>query len=136
MGYKRGDEVIVKWKTKLLLAKLSANFDGSLKEIDVTNDSSAGFEEMLAGDLGASVSFSNVFDPTAAVGQGANDLFADFLAKSSGPLVFGGPVAVTDKVFTGTAYITKIAMKGSHGDKVTADVTFKITGSYTYVAAT
>jgi hypothetical protein len=136
MAYKRGEEMVIKWKTKLLLGKLSANFDGSMKEIDVTNDSSAGFEEMLAGDLGGSVSFSGVYDPTHASGQGANDLIADFLAKGSGALTFGGATPTTDKAFTGTAYITKCAIKGSHGDKATCDVSFKFTGAYTFVAVT
>ena len=72
MAYKKGDEMVIKWKTKLLLGKLSANFDGSMKEIDVTSDSSAGFEEILAGDLSGSVSFSGVYDPAHASGQGAN----------------------------------------------------------------
>lgn len=29
MAYKKGDEMVIKWKTKLLLGKLSANFDGN-----------------------------------------------------------------------------------------------------------
>jgi len=135
MSYKKGDEVAVKWKTHLLIAKLSANFEGSIAEIDVTNDSSAGFKESLPGDAGASVSFSAVYDPAATTGSGIDDLISDALSKSVGTLVFGG-TTVGDKVFTGSAYINKFSKKAQHGDKVTADISFVITGTYTYAALT
>ena len=135
MGYKKGDELAIKWDAKLLLGKLSAGFEGSTDTIDCTNDGSAGFKESLPGDIGGSVSFSSVYDPAAIAGGGVEDLKTAWLAKTVKALIFGG-TAVADKIITVNAYITKFSMSANHGDKVTADVTFQITGPIAFSAVT
>ena len=130
MSYKKGDEIAIKWNGKLLLGKLSAGFEGSTDSVDVTNDSSAGWKESLPGDKGGSVSFSAVYDPTAAVGQGCDDLEADWIAGTIRTIIYGGTTA-GDKIKTASAYISKYSGSGKYGDKVTSDVTFQITGAIT-----
>lgn len=130
MAYKLGNEMAIKWATKLLLGKLSAGFEGSTDSVDVTNDSSAGWKESLPGDKGGSVSFSAVYDPAAAVGQGCDDLEADWIAGTIRTLAYGGTVA-GDKILSASAYISKFSKSGSHGDKAACDVTFQITGAIT-----
>ena len=135
MSYAKGDEVVLKWNSHVLVAKLTANFDGSVAEIDTTNDSSAGFKESLPGDVSGAVSFSAVYDPAATAGTGIDDLIADALAKTVHTLTFGGNT-VGNKIFSGQAYINKFSRKGQHGDKQTGDVSFVFTGQYTYAALT
>lgn len=135
MAYKKGDELAVKWATKLLLGKLSAGFEGSTDAIDTTNDDSAGFKSSLPGDIGGSVSFSAIYDPAAAAGQGTEDLKADWLAKTVKPIIFGG-TTVGDDVFSANAWISKFSQSANHGDKSTCDVTFQITGPITQSVAT
>lgn len=134
MAYQLGSQMAVKWATKLLLGKLSAGFSGSLGSVDTTNDSSNGFKESLPTDLSGSVSFSGVYDPLSATGQGIEDLKADWLAKTTRPLIFGG-IVTADKTTTATAYISKFALSAKHGDKITADVTFEFTGSFASTVA-
>jgi len=127
MAYKKGDEIAILWNNKILLGKLSAGFEGSTDVIDFTNDSSAGFKENTAGDIGGSVSFSAVYNPAAATGQGCEDLKADWLAKTVRELAFGG-TAEADNVLIANAYITKWSQSAPHGDKSSVDVTFQLTG--------
>jgi len=127
MSYKKGDEIAVKWNAVLLLGKLAAGFEGSTEVIDTTNDDSAGFKTAMPGDIGGTVSFSCVYDAEAATGAGAVDLEADWLSKVVHPLVYGG-TAVGDMIKTVNAFIIKCSQTGKHGDKVTYDVTFHITG--------
>lgn len=134
MAYQLGSQMAVKWNAKLLLGKLSAGFSGSLGSADVTNDTSAGFKESLPTDLSGSVSFSGVYDPSVATGQGVEDLKIDFMAKTVRTLIFGG-VVTADKITTAQAYITKFALSAKHGDKITCDVTFEFTGSFASGAA-
>jgi len=89
----------------------------------------------LPGDIGGSVSFSAVYDPAALTGQGVEDLKADWLAKTVRPLVFGGTV-IGDKIITVQAWISKFSMSAKHADKVTADVTFQITGAIVFSTIT
>lgn len=131
MAYKKGSEIAIKWATKILLGKLSASLEMSTDSIDVTNDTSNGFKESLPGDLGATVSFSGVYDPAAAVGQGCEDLRADWLAKTTRVLLFGGTVT-GDKTTSATAYISKLSQSAGHTDKAAFDVTFTITGAITF----
>ena len=130
MSYKKGEEIAVKWNTKLLLGKLAAGFEGSTDVIDTTNDDSAGFKSSLPGDIGGTVSFSAIYDPAAAVGQGCSDLEADWLSKVVHALIYGG-TTTGDKIKSFNAYITKCSEGAKHGDKVTFDVTFQITGPIT-----
>jgi len=134
MSYKKGEELALKWNAKLMLGKLSANFEGSTDAVDTTNDDSAGFKSSLPGDIGGSVGFSGVYDPAAAVGQGIEDLKADWLAKTVHSLIFGG-VTAGDDITTVQAWISKFSLSAKHGDKVTADVTFQITGAIVFSAA-
>jgi len=134
MSYKKGDELAVKWATKLLLGKLSASFEGSTDSIDTTNDDSAGFKSSLPGDIGGSVSFSAIYDPAAVAGQGCEDLKADWLAKTVKTLVFGG-TTVGDDIVSASAYISKFSQSASHGDKSTCDITFQITGAIALAVA-
>jgi len=130
MSYKLGQEQGIKWATKLLLGKLSAGLELSTDSVDVTNDTSAGFKEHLPSDLGGTVSFSAVYDPAATVGQGCEDLKADWLSKSIKALTFGGLVT-GDKITSANAFITKFSQSAKHGDKITCDVTFQLTGAIT-----
>ena len=130
MAYQLGSQMALKWNTKIMVGKLSAGFSGSTGSADVTNDTSAGFKESLPTDLSASVSFSAVYDPAAAAGFGCEDLKADWMAKTVRTLIFGGTVT-GDHITTGSAYISKFALSAKHGDKITCDVTFEMTGTFT-----
>ena len=115
------------WNTKQLLGKKSASLDMQAAKVDTTNDDDAGFESSLPGDISGTASFTGVYDPAHATGQGIDDLEADFLAKTVAVLQFGGTTA-GDVITTASAYISAFKRNGNHGEAVTADVTWTLTG--------
>jgi len=130
MAYQLGSTVAIKWNSKMLLGKTTAGLNLSTAVVDVTNDTSAGCKESLPGDISGTVSFSGVYDPAVATGQGIVDLQADALSKVIHPLIYGG-TTTGDHITTVNAYISKFTDNGKHGDKRTADITWEITGAIT-----
>lgn len=108
----------------------SFEFSLDKKEIDVTNLSSAGWDEFVVGSKGWSASMDAILSRTTDSSRGFDFLLDNYLSATDASLAvqFKTPFTGT-RILTGVAYLTGLkASNGGLNSKATYSATFKGTG--------
>jgi len=107
------------------------SFEYSLdkKEIDVTNLSSAGWDEFVLGSKGWSGSMNSLIVRTADTSRGYDYLLNAYLTSDASMAVAFKPTIASNSYVTGGAYLTSLKVSNSGlNSQTTYSATFKGTG--------
>jgi predicted secreted protein len=120
--------------TKLINQVTTEDFGMKLSMIDITSKTSAGNKEVMPGLKERTAAAEIIFE-TKPAGSPADWYFKDAVdAWNAGTLLaftYSLSATVGDVKFSGNLYVSDIAIKSANDDKVTASLTFAITGSVT-----
>jgi predicted secreted protein len=120
--------------TKLINQVTTEDFGMKLSMIDITSKTSAGNKEVMTGLKERTAAAEIIFE-TKPAGSPADWYFKDAVdAWNAGTLLaFTYSLSTTagDVKFSGNLYVSDIAIKSANDDKVTASLTFAITGAVT-----
>lgn len=116
----------------LIGKKTDATFSWDLSLVDVKNHDSGGFEEFLAGWLGATMDCTTHWDDADA---GQEDVIDNIVAGTSVAFVFRPTATAGTHEFTGTAFVTKITHNGSNDNAHSFSWSAKPTGTITRAAS-
>ena len=97
-------------------------------EIDISSKDSAGWKDILAGQMDWSVSVDGLFSLSAT--EGMKEQFDELISRASVNLKMSTNVS-GDYYFHGTAYCTSISMNAPKEDKPTWSATFVGSGALT-----
>jgi len=119
--------------TKSINQVTSEDFGLKMAMIDVTSKTSAGNKEVITGLKERTASAEIIFETKP--GSPTDWYFKDAIdAWNAGTLLaFTYSMSATsgDVKFSGNLYVSDVAVKSTNDDKVTASLTFAITGSVT-----
>lgn len=135
MGAIQGRLVLIKvgaaGSEKVLAGTLSHSLKiGAEMQDATTKDSPGDWEEVIPGTKNGSFSVQGVFDPDAATGEGALDMFDILAAGTKVHLIFG-PTASGSEVKEADAYVESLTEEAPLKDRTTYTVDFKATGAIT-----
>lgn len=120
--------------TKLINQVTNEDFGLKLSMIDITSKTSAGNKEVIPGLKERTAAAEMIFE-TKPSGSPTDWYFKDAIdAWNAGTLLaFTYSLSATsgDVKFSGNLYVTDVAVKSTNDDKVTAALTFAITGAVT-----
>lgn len=120
--------------TKLINQVTSEDFGLKLSMIDVTSKTSAGNKEVIVGLKERTAAAEIIFE-TKPGGAPTDWYFKDAVdAWNAGTLLaftYSLSATVGDVKFSGNLYVSDIAIKSANDDKVTASLTFAVTGNVT-----
>lgn len=115
----------------LLAGTLTHSFKVSQTLTDATTkDSTGGWAESLPVEREGSFSVQGVYDPDAASGGGALDMFT-LLANGTKTHCVFGPTESGDDIFTCDAYVRDLSMDAPQKDRTTYTVELQVTGAIT-----
>jgi predicted secreted protein len=126
---KDGKRILVKLGSATYAGQTDTSISLNTDVIDVTSKSSTGgFKEFLAGEQGATISFTGLQAIDGATD--VDDLVDDYLAKTVGTFVWGaaGSGALT---LTGQAFISQLTLTGAKNTGEGYSGTLQITGEIT-----
>ena len=126
-----GNAVLLTVDTKLIACQKSASMSLSRATIDITSkDSDGDYKEILVGRKEGSIQVESIYDPAAATGTGALDMFAAFNAGTQVTVKIGQTTA-SSKYFTSKAYITEFSFEGPMDDAAAWSATLTLDNEVT-----
>lgn len=107
----------------------SFEFSMDKKEIDVTNLSSAGWDEFVLGSKGWTASMNALLVRTTDTSRGFDYLLNAYLTSDASMIVAFKPTVTGNNYVTGSALLTGLKVNsGGFNDKVTYSATWRGTG--------
>jgi len=126
-----GNAILITVGTALIAAQKSASMSLSRATIDITSkDSDADYKEILVARKEGSMQVESVYDPAAATGTGALDMFTAYNAGTKVTVKMGQTTAA-GKYFTSSAYITDFSLEGPMDDAAAWSATLTLDGEVT-----
>lgn len=131
MSVKLGNALLLIVGTATIVAQKSASMSLSRATIDVTSkDSDADYREILVSRKEGSMQIESHYDPAAATGTGALDMFTSYNAGTKVTVKFG-ETGAAGKYFTASAYITEFNLDGPMDDAASWTATITLDGEVT-----
>lgn len=120
--------IFLKWGSTDAVGLTDKNIDFSADMIDVTNQqSSGGWKEYVAGEKGATIGFSGVYDEASA--NGAVSMFAQLISSSTTPVAFKIGEKTTGLIkYSGSGFLTGITVNGPKNDAKSFSGSIQVTG--------
>lgn len=129
-----GNLIFLKWGTGDAVGLTDKSIDFSADTFPVTNQQSCGnFREYIAGELGATINFSGVYDKASAIG--ATSMLAQLILNSATPIAFSFGEKATGKVkYTGYGFISKMTVNGPKNAAASYSGTITVSGPASQVS--
>lgn len=138
MAVKKGTDLVITVDGTIIGHTTSCSLDSSVNMIDASTKDSAGEEELLAGRISHTISFSGLLDYTdnGTSAEGAYTLQDYLMARTQVTVIFGENTPTTGEItWSGSAYLDSNSISADDEAATTFSGSFRVTGGLTKITA-